>query len=108
MRRGVLVATAMVLLLGACRADRLRAVEPGPRTASASPVGREPEPVCVIPVGPAPAPPAPCAPPAAAPAPAPCAPRCGPGSAPASVEWDERISPSIDCNPIRTQHTLVV
>jgi hypothetical protein len=27
---------------------------------------------------------------------------------PVSVTWDERVSPAIDCNPVRTQHTLVV
>src|SRR5687767_10751436 len=29
-------------------------------------------------------------------------------SVPWSVEVDERISPTVDCNPVRTQHTLVV
>jgi len=27
---------------------------------------------------------------------------------PTSVEIDERVSPAVDCNPVRTQHTLVV
>ena len=27
---------------------------------------------------------------------------------PRLVVWDERVSPSIDCNPVKTQHTLVV
>lgn len=27
---------------------------------------------------------------------------------PVSVTWDERVSPAIDCNPVKTQHTLVV
>ena len=27
---------------------------------------------------------------------------------PATVVWDERVSPQIDCNPVKTQHTLVV
>jgi uncharacterized repeat protein (TIGR01451 family) len=26
---------------------------------------------------------------------------------PWTVEWDERVSPAVDCNPVRTQHTLV-
>src|SRR5262245_16140626 len=41
----------------------------------------------------------------------PCQPPCAPvptGAIPASVEWDERVSPAIDCNPVHTQHTLVV
>lgn len=31
-----------------------------------------------------------------------------PQGVPWSVEIDERVSPTIDCNPVRTQHTLVV
>ena len=27
---------------------------------------------------------------------------------PVSVTWDERVSPALDCNPVKTQHTLVV
>jgi uncharacterized repeat protein (TIGR01451 family) len=38
----------------------------------------------------------------------PCATPQRSGGIAASVEWDERISPSVDCNPVRTQHTLVV
>lgn len=34
-----------------------------------------------------------------------CAPVCE--AVPWSVEFDERISPVVDCNPVRTQHTLV-
>src|SRR5438132_13785314 len=30
------------------------------------------------------------------------------GGVPASVEWDERVSPAVDCNPVQTQHTLVL
>ncbi len=30
------------------------------------------------------------------------------GRVPARVEVDERVSPAVDCNPVRTQHTLVV
>ncbi len=60
---------------------------------------------------------APCAPPVAsrpafAPSPAGvCPPVCAAPvdqRMPVSVTWDERVSPAIDCNPVMTQHTLVV
>jgi uncharacterized repeat protein (TIGR01451 family) len=39
----------------------------------------------------------------------PCAQPCAtPQALPYSVEIDERISPIVDCNPVKTQHTLVV
>jgi hypothetical protein len=31
-----------------------------------------------------------------------------PSRRPAAVVWDERVSPVVDCNPVKTQHTLVV
>ncbi|MFV1959494.1 MAG: COG1361 S-layer family protein, partial [Planctomycetota bacterium] len=48
--------------------------------------------------------------PAAPPCPPPTtlAPSVAPARFPASVVIDERISPAVDCNPVRTQHTLVV
>ncbi len=55
--------------------------------------------------------PAPCPPPGPAPCPVPvpCAQPCAtPQALPYSVEIDERISPIVDCNPVKTQHTLVV
>jgi uncharacterized repeat protein (TIGR01451 family) len=53
-----------------------------------------------------------CCPPAPAPAcppPVAVAAVCAPAArVPTSVVIDERVSPAVDCNPIRTQHTLVV
>lgn len=49
-------------------------------------------------------------PPAAQPAAevAPCAPPpCAAEAVPWTVDIDERVSPIVDCNPVRTQHTLV-
>ena len=41
--------------------------------------------------------------------PAPVASRPGPAARkPAMVVWDESVSPVVDCNPVKTQHTLVV
>jgi uncharacterized repeat protein (TIGR01451 family) len=70
-------ALGAVALLGACRTTPLDNIWPG----------------CC--------PPAPCAPPPCAPVVATCE------AVPWSVEIDERISPAVDCNPVRTQHTLV-
>lgn len=36
------------------------------------------------------------------------APRPASTRRPMAVVWDERVSPAVDCNPVRTQHTLVV
>lgn len=69
----------LLALVGACRTTPLDNVWPG----------------CAV------CPPPPCPVPVAV-----CAPV---GEAvPFSVEVDERISPAVDCNPVRTQHTLVV
>lgn len=39
----------------------------------------------------------------------PCEPPCPPVTRiPTSCQVDERVSPRVDCNPVRTQHTLVV
>lgn len=75
----LLLLVALLVLIPACRTTPLDNIWPG----------------CC---------PAPCAP-VTVPAAAPCPP---PQRLPWSVEIDERISPAVDCNPVRTQHTLVV
>jgi hypothetical protein len=83
-----------LLLLGAvaCRGARLQTAEP--RVPDYDPCGRPPVVVSRAPdMG------------------APCPPPCPPvvsGAVPASVVIDERVSPAVDCNPVRTQHTIVV
>lgn len=81
----------LVLLagVGACRGARI------PGSHSCAP---EPAPVVCAP------------PPVRAAAPIVCAPPPVVQAArvPATVVWDERVSPQVDCNPVKTQHTLVV
>jgi hypothetical protein len=86
---GLLVLAAVAT---SCRGTRLQPAEP--RTEDPTPrapvvVARAPAsgPVVVTPGAPATAQPA---------------------RKPAMVVWDERVSPVIDCNPVRTQHTVVV
>lgn len=73
-----------------CRGARLSPAEP--RTEDPTPrapvIAQRP----MAPVGPGPV--------VQAPAPS--------GRKPAMVVWDERVSPVVDCNPVRTQHTVVV
>src|SRR5262245_26858365 len=88
MRFRVLGSALLLLTVAACRGARIQPSEPR---------CDNPCPPVVTRAAP------PCAPPPCAP----CAPS-RPGAIPASVEWDEAISPSVDCNPVRTQHTLVV
>src|SRR5262245_10924392 len=76
------LALGLLALLGACRTTPLDNIWPG----------------CGV------CPPAPCPPPMVCPTPA--AVMCE--TVPWSVEFDERVSPVVDCNPVRTQHTLVV
>ena len=80
-----LLLCGLVVLVASCRTTPLDNIWPG----------------CCPP--PCPPQPAPC-PPACPPAPAPCPPVVG---VPTTVVIDERVSPIVDCNPIRTQHTLV-
>lgn len=82
MRTRALAWAALLLGTAACRGARIQVAEP--RTDSPCPC----PPVVVRGAVPGPL--------------------AAPGVAPASVEWDEGISPSVDCNPVRTQHTLVV
>ena len=78
--RATLGLLALLATVSACRGARLQPAEP--RTEA--PVGRTVLPPQVS---------APC-PPAA--------------RKPAMVVWDESVSPVVDCNPVMTQHTLVV
>lgn len=72
----------LVALIGGCRTTPLDNLWPGCQVCAPTP---------------APCPPAPVVAPVAA--------ACE--TVPWSVEIDERISPAVDCNPVRTQHTLV-
>ncbi len=71
----------VVALLGAtaCRGPRIQPAEP--RVPEYDPCAKAPPPPPTPPV---------------------------PSAVPASVAIDERVSPAVDCNPVRTQHTIVV
>lgn len=75
----LVLALAAVASLAACRTTPLDNIWPGCAT-------------CEVPAQPAAAPATP----------------CEAEAVPTSVEFDERVSPAVDCNPVRTQHTLVV
>lgn len=78
----LLLGVALLGLVGACRTTPLDNLWPGCQVCAPTP-----------------------APAAAAPCVTPVVAACE--SVPWSVEIDERISPAVDCNPVRTQHTLV-
>lgn len=85
----VLLATA-----AACRGTRISPAEPRTEPPSPPMVRRAPVGAPIY-IGPAPAY-------------LTCPPCATAERMPVSVVWDERVSPAIDCNPVRTQHTLVV
>jgi uncharacterized repeat protein (TIGR01451 family) len=78
----------LLLAAASCRGSRLQTAEP--RVPEYDPCGRPP--VVVSRPGPQ----------------MPTGPVAMPSGAPAAVVIDERVSPAVDCNPVRTQHTLVV